>query len=417
MSVDLAAQHPAEECVSREQPEAGPCITLGLLLAGRWANEVAVGLGKALEAQLVAQHPSVRWRLKVRNHRLVPLPREAADAIEAARLRMLEEGWDLAVLVTDLPLTEAGRPVLGEVISPTHRVAVISLPALGSRHVRQRLIDALIGIVGDLVGEQPSERERDAAGRRLARRRRRTRLRLAEIAAEPRDPARSHGLFTVLVGLDHARLLWSMVWINRPWRLVAGLYRALIAAVAFVILAIITEAAWKLATELGVARLAFLNGLAVTAMVTAIITAHHLWERPLGQASRRQVALFNWATLLTVALGVVALYLVLLAITTLGTELLVPGRAMREALGRPEHISDYLSLGWLLASLASVGGVLGASLESDAAVRHAVYLTRELRGSGPVGDRQLGGSNSMADHGAAIPPEPTQITELTGQQG
>jgi hypothetical protein len=381
MSVDLAAHRPTEQRQSDEHPETGPCITLGLLLAGRWANEVAAGLGKALENQLVRQHPSVRWRLKVHSHRLVPLPREASDAIEAARLRMLEEGWDLAVLVTDLPLTEGGRPVLGEVISPTHRVAVISLPALGPRHVRQRLIDAVIGIVGELVGEQPSERGGGAAGRRLARRRRRTRLRLAEIAAEPRDPTGSRPLYSVRVALDHTRLLWSMVWVNRPWRLVAGLYRALIAALAFVVISVITETVWKLATELGVVRLAFLNGLSVTAMVTSIITVHGLWERPLNQASRRQVALFNWATLWTVALGVAALYLVLLAMTMMGTELLVPGRAMREALGRPEHISDYLSLGWLLASLASVGGVLGASLESDAAIRHAIYLTRELRAS------------------------------------
>jgi hypothetical protein len=381
MAVDLATEPSPDQCVLDEQSESEACVVLGLLLAGRWANEVAAGLGKTLEGQLVKRHPSVRWRLEVHSHRLIPVPREAADAIEATRLRMLEDGWDLAVLVTDLPLTQGGRPVVGEVISPTHRVAVISLPALGPRHVRQRLIDALIGIVGELVGEQPSEREDGAAGRGLARRRRRTRLRLAEIAAEPRDPQESRARFAVLVGLDHARILWSMVWVNRPWRLVAGLYRALIAAAAFVVLTVITEPAWKLATELGAVRLVFLNGLSVTAMTIAIIAVHRLWERPLSQASRRQVALFNWATLLTVVLGVAALYLVLLAMTMLATELLVPGRAMRESLGRPEHLSDYLTLGWLFASLASVGGVLGASLESDLAIRHAIYLTRELRAS------------------------------------
>ncbi len=381
MTGDLAAEHPPEQRASDEQPVTGPCVVLGLLLAGRWANEVAAGLSRALKDQLVTQHPSVRWRLKVQGHRLVPIPDKASEAIDTTRLRMLEEGWDLAVLVTDLPLAEGGRPVVGEVISPTHRVAVISLPALGPRHVRQRLVDAVIDIVGDLIGEQSSERDVVGGGRRMARRRRRTRLRLAEIAAEPPDSAGSRPWYAVQIGLDHARLLRSMVWVNRPWRLVAGLYRALIAAAAFVVLTVITEAVWKLATELGVVRLAVLNGLSVTAMATAIITVHRLWERPLNQASRRQVALFNWATVLTVALGVAALYLVLLAMTMLGTTLLVPGRAMREALGRPEHVSDYLTLGWLLASLATVGGVLGASLESDAAIRHAIYLTRELRAS------------------------------------
>jgi hypothetical protein len=354
---------------------------LGLLLAGRWADEVAAGLGSALEEQLVRRHGSVRWRLELQSRRLAPLPHEASEAVEATRARMLEEGWDLAVLVTDLPLSENGRPVVKEVISPTHRVAVISLPALGPRRVRQRLLDAVVDIVGDLVGEQPREREGVGSARRLARHRRGTRLRLAEIASEPRELSGLRLLDSMLVGLDHARLLGSMVWVNRPWRLVAGLYRALIAAAAFVILIVITESTWRLATELGVARLSLLTALSVTALITAIIAVHSLWERPLNQASRRQVTLFNYATLLTVGLGVAALYACLLAMTILGTTLLAPGEAMREAVGRPDNFSDYMNLAWLAASLANVGAVLGSSLESDAAIRHTIYVTRELRAS------------------------------------
>jgi uncharacterized membrane protein len=379
MSVDRAAEPPSEPEISRETAEAGPRIVLGLLLAGRWASEVASGLGKVLEDRLVARHPSVRWTLKVQTQRLVPLPREASEAIEAARLRLLEEQWDLAVLVTDLPLAEGGRPVMGEVISPTHRVAVISLPALGPRQVRRRLVESVIGVVGDLVGEQPSERTGRAGGRRLARRRRATRLRLAEIAAEPRDRAHSGPMFAVLVGLDQVRLLWSMVSVNRPWRLAIGLYRALIAAVAFVVLTVLTAEVWRLATEFGVVRLVALSGVSVAAMTIAIIAVHGLLERSVNEASHQQVALFNAATVLTVTLGVAALYLVLLAMTLLGASLLIPGQAMREALGRPERLSDYLNLGWLLGSLATIGGALGAGLESDTAIRDAIYLTRELR--------------------------------------
>jgi hypothetical protein len=83
-------------------------------------------LGNALENQMVRQHTSVRWSLKVHNLRLVPLPGEASEAIETTRRRMPAGGWHLAVLVTDLPLMEGDRSVLGEVISPTHRVAMIS---------------------------------------------------------------------------------------------------------------------------------------------------------------------------------------------------------------------------------------------------------------------------------------------------
>jgi hypothetical protein len=352
---------------------------VGILLVGRWANEVASGLTEELEELLAARHGSVRWRLRVKSHRFHPLPREVSDAIEAAREQMLEERWDLAVLVTDLPLAHGGRPVVTEVISPTHRVAVISLPALGARRVRQRLIEAVAAVVGELVGEQSIERDAARRGRRLTRMRRRTRLRLAEIAGESRHPAASRPIYALRVALDHTRLLGSMVLVNRPWRVVAGLYRALIAALAFVVLTVVTESVWKLATQLGIVRLAVLNALSAGAMIIAIVVVHRLWERPLSAAARRQVSLFNWATLITVSLGVAALYVALLAMTIVGTALLVPGSAMHDALGRPGHIGDYLSLAWLLASLATVGAVLGASLETDAAIRHAVYLTRELR--------------------------------------
>jgi uncharacterized membrane protein len=376
---DALGQPPGEPGASTEQPGAKPCIVLGLLLAGRWATEVASGLGEALEHQLAARHSSVGWTVKVRSEQLVPPPRDAAEAIDAARLRMLDERWNLCVLVTDLPLEMEGRPVIGEVVSPTHGVGVISLPALGPRQMQRRLLETVEDMVGDLLGEHPREREAGGAGRRLARRRRRTRQRLAEVAAEQRDPSGARLLFAVLVGFDHARLLRSMVWANRPWRLAIGLYRAWIAALAFVVFALVTQEVWKLATELGVARLALLNALSISAMTLAIIAAHHLWERSSDRASRRQVVLFNWATLLTVALGVTALYLALLATTILGTLILIPGRAMRDALGRPEHVKDYLSVAWLIASLATIGGALGAGLESDAAIRRAIYSTHALR--------------------------------------
>ena len=49
MTGELAAEHPSEQRACEEQPVTGPCVVLGLLLAGRWANEVAAGLGTALK--------------------------------------------------------------------------------------------------------------------------------------------------------------------------------------------------------------------------------------------------------------------------------------------------------------------------------------------------------------------------------
>jgi hypothetical protein len=47
-------------------------------------------------------------------------------------------------------------------------------------------------------------------------------------------------------------------------------------------------------------------------------------------------------------------------------------------------LSDYLSLAWFVSSLATIGGGLGVSLESDVAVREAAYAYRRKEDASPA---------------------------------
>jgi hypothetical protein len=124
-----------------------------------------------------------------------------------------------------------------------------------------------------------------------------------------------------------------------------------------------------------------LASIAVT--VASIVAVHGLWERAPDRRVRDQVVLFNLATAATVAGGIVSLYVVLfVALLLVSVLIAVPSllttELHREAIGA----TTYCTHAWFMASIATLGGALGATLESDEAVREAAYASSRARGSG-----------------------------------
>ena len=138
-----------------DQSTAQPRIDLGVVVAPGLARDVTAGIAENLLEDLRAQYDGVDWRAELRVDRLVMPP-----------------------------------------VPTTHGIAVVSLPALGPLHLRQRLRRAVLELVGELVGH-------GVGGRNLLR----------ELSTEV--PNRPGLAFVPAVLLSHVRLLLGMVRANR----------------------------------------------------------------------------------------------------------------------------------------------------------------------------------------------------------
>jgi hypothetical protein len=323
-----------------------------------------------LAEDLARSYGAVGWQTELVVDRLVEPPASLTEIVDAARQKLLDAEWDLVVVVTDLPL-RVGRHVVQSRVGATHGVAVVSFPALGPIQLRRRLHRTLVDLIRELVGGGDDDR----AGGRLTRLRQGWRHRaLRELATDSAD--RPSGLLSLLrpiVVLGNARLLFGMVRANRPWRLAARLYGALVAALAASAYGVVTSDIWRLSAAMGWPRLAGICVVSILVTIVATIAAHELWEHAPDRRAREQVILFNVATASTVAIGIMTLYAALFLLILAGAGLVITPGAFAKSVGHRAGFVDYALLAWFVASLATIGGALGAGLESDEAVREAAY--------------------------------------------
>ncbi|GAB7006589.1 hypothetical protein JCM18899A_40620 [Nocardioides sp. AN3] len=343
-------------------------VAIGLVSAPGVATEIASLLADDLHAELSLHVPTVQWRVSTVVDALVSPPSDDAALVAAARHRLLKEGWDLVVCLTDLPLKVRRRPVVAHA-SPLQSAAVVCLPALGAIGLRRRTRDTVVGLVRTLLGDT-ADRALSGGIAGLGRR-------ANELGRSQQRDGDGSVMFTARVLSGNLRLLIGMIRANQPWRLAIGLSGALTAALAAGVFALVTPDIWHLSAALDWIRLSAIAMGSVVGITIALIAGAGLWEHTSHPVVRKQVTLFNLATTATVVLGVLFLYAALLVLALLTSPVLVPTHLLGEGVGHAAGVGDYLKLAWLTSSLATLGGALGAGLESDDAVRAAAYTHRQ----------------------------------------
>jgi hypothetical protein len=346
-------------------------VVLGLVAPSGMPRELADQIAAELPGQLENRVGDGEWQVRVAGA-------ERADAIpdsealkQAVRRRMQDEGWHLAVALTDLPLRANRRPVIAHA-SATYRVGLLSVPALGARSLPQRAMQAVLNLVEGLLGEEVGRGSDPGETARTHR----MRQRLDELRS-PLGRARADQDRTIaFVGATlrgNLRLLVGMVRANQPARVIARLSRALAASLGTAAYAMTSSSIWMLSDGMAWPRLALLGAASIITLCVVLVLAHGLWERSSGQNDREAVVLFNLATSATLGLAVLTLYLGLLVLSVVGGAALIPPQVYDGDVGHAPALVDYLKLGWLGATIATLAGALGSLIESDESVREAAY--------------------------------------------
>jgi hypothetical protein len=364
-----------------EEQQRADTVVVGLLAAPGISFDLAQQVARDLPRALRRRFPQVRWDVAVKPEPMAAASDSDVDLVQIARERMLAEGWNLVICLTDFPLHVGPRPVTAHA-SVTHGVGLVSVPALGPVALDERVRDAVLRLVEGLLGESVDDSDREDDRRRQER----IRGRLQELAspsvgrAEAKEDNSVRFVRAVVRG--NLRLLFGMVRANRPWRLIVGLSGAIAAALGVDIFGIASPGVWKIADGMSAWRLIVVCAASIVATWVALIVAHRLWEdldsesARSNPSARERVVLFNLATSLTVAIGVLSLYLALLAINAVSAFVLIAPSVLQSQVGHPVHTGDYLGMAWVVTSLATLGGALGAALENHDAVQAAAYGRR-----------------------------------------
>ncbi|MFF4858665.1 hypothetical protein ACFY2N_27675 [Streptomyces rubiginosohelvolus] len=357
---------------------ASQCVTNVVLLADPDApTEIAQRMARMLPDRLAGKSGQARrFDVEVVSEPFTAGTEDPRTLMSRVMDRARAEHWDIVVALTDLPLHAHRRKLVVD-LNHEHGVALLSLPSLGGWRLQRKARRAVEEAVLSLAG--PRARQAEGALRSQPP------LEpfggpLAPVRPGPVDEEEAADLRYVTSGpRGYLRVLVGMVRANQPWRLVPGLSKALAAALATGAIATVNSTVWSLAASLSTPRLVIATVGSVGLMIGWLIVDADLWHRTARSSpeARQKARLYNTSTVLTVGIGVLVCYVGLLVINLLWALFILNDQVFASMTRNPLHATEYWTLSWFVASVATVGGALGSGLESDEAIRAAAYPKRE----------------------------------------
>ncbi|UJL46383.1 hypothetical protein KFZ58_18915 [Virgibacillus sp. NKC19-16] len=355
-------------------------IKVGIIAAPELPAEIAADFGEVLPKFFAEEiDDNINWSVETLVDPVTGFAESVDDILEDAVEIRKQRDWKYAICLTDLPIFLHKNVIVTD-ISNKHDVAQLSIPAFGWLVKKEKVRNAVITIINKLY--HPSE-END--GRRndskslLEKQFPLNRVKRVDADNGVKEADKRYIVVPKMNG--RIRLLLGMTQANRPWSIMASFKKVIAVAFTTGAFASIFSTIWTLSHLLSESRLTLLTLAAITLMVAWIIVSHNLWETPASGKNKSMRRLYNQTTVMTLILSVITYYVVLFTFFFILVVTLVPPEAYKTLanLDGSFTVIHYVKLAWILASVTTVTGAIGASLENEEMVRDITYGYRQKR--------------------------------------
>jgi len=209
-----------------------PTMVVGLLADPGLSAELSADLTRQLPDLLDREtEGTARWRIETTTQPLIVDEHGTLPSVQIGQHALTEHGWDLVILVTELPRRAGTQPIISDYGTDTG-VGLVSVPALGALGLRRQARKVVMHLLVEHLAATRRGGDKDSGPDRSGDHGRRPLGLSAPVAHISSDDEEINAHLALVGTRGRLRLLAGMVRANRPWRLVPSLSPAIAGAAA-----------------------------------------------------------------------------------------------------------------------------------------------------------------------------------------
>lgn len=348
---------------------------------------------------------SVTWKPKIVIDPLVGTAEDMKQLMDKATYLKYKNNWDYVICLTDLPQFMEKHVVMAD-INSHNQVALVSIPSFGAFPMKQRIKRTIAHILGDMhhqkstMGPQMGLKKRskkpffssihridlqhnDNKPEEAVNKEKREQYTDGYEDEQTQEDTEEQSDIRYIIKskpLGRLRILIGMTFANRPWTALISFRKILMLAFGTGIYITIFPSSWELSAVYSIERFVVLMFVAIIGMVTWIIFAHKLWEKPSQKGDVRLRKLYNYTTITTLFVIVLINYIVLYCLFLATISIFVPPRLFEVVtdLNETPSIKYYFLFTWLITSLGTLAGSIGTASENEEKIRQITYSYRQI---------------------------------------